>query len=415
MSQAELAAAMPLVTAAVLLAALLLATVFHRGRAGLAVLVLAWMHLVLGGAAPIGLAPASGQGLETALILMPWALLLVVLLAETPVISWRGGLLLAVLAGFSLIAVMLPASLWDRLWALQRWPAGLTRPLLPDTPWLAPGLSVWVAVLGMALAGWRGWRQGDPVALGLMASLLLAAVLPTLVLLGVSPWPGLLAAGLALLFAIGYAAYRMAFLDALTGLPGRRMLDEHMARLGRRHAIAMLDVDHFKAFNDRYGHEVGDQVLKLVASMLRRHFGGRAYRYGGEEFTVLFPGRARRRAEARLEAFREAMAARELRLRAADRPARGGRGSRGKSGKGGEAGREAVSVTLSIGLAERGPEWSTAPAVREAADQALYAAKKAGRNCLLVAGRKPIRGTKPRGSTPRGSKAAGKAAAGKGG
>jgi diguanylate cyclase (GGDEF)-like protein len=86
-------------------------------------------------------------------------------------------------------------------------------------------------------------------------------------------------------------SYRMAFHDELTGLPGRRALNERLMGLDDHYAIAMIDVDHFKLFNDSWGHEVGDQVLKLVASRLQRvGGGGRAYRYGGEEFTIVFAG-----------------------------------------------------------------------------------------------------------------------------
>src|SRR5438270_12939913 len=84
----------------------------------------------------------------------------------------------------------------------------------------------------------------------------------------------------------------MAYLDELTQLPSRRSLNEALLKLGETYSIAMLDVDHFKKFNDSYGHESGDQALRLVASRLARIAGGgKAYRYGGEEFAVVFPGK----------------------------------------------------------------------------------------------------------------------------
>jgi predicted signal transduction protein with EAL and GGDEF domain len=67
-----------------------------------------------------------------------------------------------------------------------------------------------------------------------------------------------------------YASYRMAFMDALTGLPNRRALDETLSRLDRRFGLAMVDVDHFKRFNDTYGHAAGDLVLASVAHEIRR-------------------------------------------------------------------------------------------------------------------------------------------------
>jgi len=82
----------------------------------------------------------------------------------------------------------------------------------------------------------------------------------------------------------------MAYLDELTGLLSRRALNEYMMMLGRSYTIAMLDVDYFKKFNDTFGHDMSDQVLKMVGSKMRKvGGGGKAYRYGGEEFTVFFP------------------------------------------------------------------------------------------------------------------------------
>ena len=78
------------------------------------------------------------------------------------------------------------------------------------------------------------------------------------------------AAGLGFGYAVIQGSWSMAYLDELTGLPGRRPLEEQMRQLGGRYAIAMVDVDHFKHFNDRYGHDVGDQVLRFVASRLQR-------------------------------------------------------------------------------------------------------------------------------------------------
>ncbi|MDP0971523.1 diguanylate cyclase, partial [Klebsiella pneumoniae] len=84
-----------------------------------------------------------------------------------------------------------------------------------------------------------------------------------------------------------------AFRDELTGLPGRRALNERTQRLGRNYVLAITDVDHIKRFNDTHGHDVGDQVLRLVASKLSKvNGGGRAYRYGGEEFAVVFAGKS---------------------------------------------------------------------------------------------------------------------------
>ena len=183
--------------------------------------------------------------------------------------------------------------------------------------------------------------------------------------------------------AVAHEAYQMAFRDELTGLPGRRALNERMQRLGRNYVLAMTDVDHFKKFNDTHGHDVGDQVLRLVASKLSKVTGGgRAYRYGGEEFAVVFAGRTLEECLPHLEAIREAIGTYDIHLRNQDRPQDDQQGRQRRSG----AQANSVSVTVSIGVAERQVDHRTAEEVLKSADQALYSAKGAGRNCVMSHG-----------------------------
>jgi diguanylate cyclase (GGDEF)-like protein len=183
--------------------------------------------------------------------------------------------------------------------------------------------------------------------------------------------------------AVAHEAYQMAFRDELTGLPGRRALNERMQRLGRNYVLAMTDVDHFKKFNDTPGHDVGDQVLRLVASKLSKvSGGGRAYRYGGEEFALVFAGKTLEECTPHLEALRGVIAAYSIQLRNADRPNDDSQGRQRR----GAAAASAVSVTVSIGVCERQPDQRTPEEVLKAADQALYAAKGAGRNCVMAYG-----------------------------
>src|SRR5690242_7963164 len=106
--------------------------------------------------------------------------------------------------------------------------------------------------------------------------------------------------------------------DPLTGLGNRLRLWEDLQsvhgqaeRYGHRYAMALCDVDHFKAYNDRYGHPAGDEVLRAVGQMLAAQCrtADRAYRYGGEEFLVLLPGQAPDGAAIALNRMREALAA----------------------------------------------------------------------------------------------------------
>jgi diguanylate cyclase (GGDEF)-like protein len=190
--------------------------------------------------------------------------------------------------------------------------------------------------------------------------------------------------------AVSHEAYQMAFRDELTGLPGRRALNERMQRLGRNYVIAMTDVDHFKKFNDTHGHDVGDQVLRLVASRLSKVTGGgRAYRYGGEEFALVFAGKTAEECVPHVEAVREMIANYTMHLR--DQNSRPQDDSTGRQRRSGSAG-GTVSVTISIGVAERLVDHRNPEEVLKSADQALYSAKGAGRNCVMVYGQQSQRG-----------------------
>ncbi len=188
------------------------------------------------------------------------------------------------------------------------------------------------------------------------------------------------AAALCLAWGILRSSHSMAYRDELTGLPGRRALNERLKMLGGNYSIAMLDVDHFKRFNDTYGHDVGDEVLRLVASRIRRvGGGGTAYRYGGEEFCVVFPHRDVETATAFMEQVREEIANYSMSIRNRSlRPRRAREGSKRRGAT--RLGSSQVSVTVSAGVAARSDDNPTAEAVVSMADKLLYKAKKAGRN-----------------------------------
>ena len=190
------------------------------------------------------------------------------------------------------------------------------------------------------------------------------------------------AAGVILLVSLLQESHRMAFHDSLTVLPGRRALEERLSGLGPVHAIAMVDVDHFKAFNDTHGHDIGDQVLKLVAARLGTiGGGGTAYRYGGEEFTVLFANRRLSEVLPCLEAMREAIQSYGMAVRGPDRPKDADAGSRLRLQR---IPATTLSVTVSMGVAERNASLTTPAMVLHAADKALYRAKQDGRNRVSI-------------------------------
>lgn len=187
---------------------------------------------------------------------------------------------------------------------------------------------------------------------------------------------------LGLLIALFQESYRLAYIDELTNLPGRRALMHDLNALSGRFTVAMLDVDHFKKFNDTYGHDVGDQVLKLVASrMMAVTGGGRAFRYGGEEFTVLFAKKSAEQALPHLNKLRKVIAESSFDLRDEDRPKQ--KPSRTAKPKSKVRKNNSVSVTISIGAAEC-EIGQKPPETLKAADQALYRAKDGGRNRVSV-------------------------------
>ncbi|OOF16734.1 hypothetical protein BZG84_09945 [Salinivibrio sp. PR932] len=186
-------------------------------------------------------------------------------------------------------------------------------------------------------------------------------------------------AGLLLIANQVAFSHQLAFLDGLTAIPSRRALQDELKHLGRRYTIAMLDVDHFKRFNDTYGHETGDDVLKLVGSLLSQCEGGAtAFRYGGEEFTLLFKGKTTDQCLPFLDALREDIAQYPLVLREENRPTNP---NEGKQKRGQKEDTATVHVTVSIGFADAS-QASQPDEVLQLADQALYKAKQAGRNCI---------------------------------
>ncbi|MBT3387389.1 MAG: GGDEF domain-containing protein [Desulfobacula sp.] len=171
-------------------------------------------------------------------------------------------------------------------------------------------------------------------------------------------------------------SYRMAYLDELTNLPGRRALNETFNKLGSKYSIAMVDVDHFKKFNDTYGHDAGDDVLRLLCNKLKAVTGGgKSFRYGGEEFTVVFSGMAASEVKVHLELLRANVADNRFMLRKQERRVKDKKKKTKKNNR-------EVEVTISIGYAERNEKAKTPDQVLKLADKALYRAKGKGRNCV---------------------------------
>ncbi len=190
-------------------------------------------------------------------------------------------------------------------------------------------------------------------------------------------------------------SYVLAYHDELTSLPSRRAFNEAILRLEKPYAIAAVDIDHFKCFNDTYGHDIGDQVLRMVASKLERvSGGGQAYRVGGEEFTILFPGKTMKDTVDHLELLRMVIQDARFRVRAGkERRSRTHSNDRRKTMKSRPGTRtpalvepadQELSVTVSIGVAEATGQLREVEQVIRVADKALYRAKQAGRNQVAL-------------------------------
>ena len=177
-------------------------------------------------------------------------------------------------------------------------------------------------------------------------------------------------------------SYKMAFTDPLTQLPARQALEIDLRQLGRKYTLAMLDIDHFKSFNDTYGHDAGDDVLRLIASRLALVKGnGRIYRYGGEEFLIVFKGKNAQQCAPLLHLIREDIATYPLVLRNyAKRP---NDNTQGRQYRHVPYKQDCLSLTISIGISDSF-QGDSVTEIQENADKALYRAKKAGRNCIKI-------------------------------
>ncbi len=350
-------------------AAALLAWRFHRSRVLAAVLALAVVEWLL----RLDPGPTAQTARAAATVLLPPILAALALTHDRGVLTTRGLTQLAMVLVPTPAVALLLRSQGAAMSVTQRgeligagpgfWAA------IPDPELLVFAVSITVAA-GVAVYRKKTVENG----------FLWAVVAACLALTAAAGSPVstvyLMAGGLVLGLSVMETGYRMAYRDELTGLPSRRALPDALAVLRNRFSIAMVDVDHFKKVNDKHGHDIGDQVLRMVAAKLGRvSGGGRAYRYGGEEFALVFPGKSRDEVMPDLEELRSAIEDTTFTVRGRYRPR-----SKPKNGKRKSRGKKNLTVTVSIGVAERNGRHTTPDKVLKAADQALYKAKRAGRN-----------------------------------
>lgn len=353
----------------VVAAALLLGWRFNRSRLVFAIALLALTEYVI------------LQGLDTPrdrlffhalTFLLPINLALVALLPERGTLTPAGLLRWVLLAVQVAVVVFLAQAVPDQ--GLKF----LTTRVLPArftvwTPVQQPSIIAFIAIGVLLTMAWL--REPQSPVRGYFYALI--AVFAALSWRAAGPgqeiW--LATAGLILVVAVIEASYLMAYRDGLTELPGRRALIEALPRLSGQFTVAMVDVDHFKRFNDTYGHDAGDHVLRLVAARLAQaKGGGTAYRYGGEEFALVFPGKGQEECLPHLEELRETVETSRFTMRRRFRPRVKPKNDKNRKS------RQAITITVSIGVAERNHRNTSPDQVVQAADKALYRAKEAGRN-----------------------------------
>ena len=322
----------------------------------------------------VSTAPESSIIGPAVAFLLPLNFALFAIVKERGLATFEGAIKGGIIGMQVLLAQMLGQSVPGKLHAFLQWGKQST-----SWTWLP-----WPALLSFAAVGIfllvLVCRRRTSVEAGLLWGLVLMFVA-----MNQKDHPGALhfygsAVGLVLVFAVLEHGFDMAYRDELTGLPGRRAFNDFLQQLRRRYTIAMCDVDNFKQFNDTYGHDAGDQILKTVASTLFGiKGGGRAFRYGGEEFALVFNGRSADEVQPFLESMRDAIAHMGLELNDREKPL-----DKMARKDGAPAPMSLVSITISIGVADNSRDNERPEVVLEAADAALYRAKEAGKNCVKL-------------------------------
>lgn len=380
-------AALPFVLMAV---SCVLAICFRQTR--VSALALVWLGITARGVQHFGGAlpeHARGDFVLVVSFLLPVVSVCLFLMAERRVFSARG--IVRFYGALVALGVLywMPGLRGFHAWALSSptWLVGLYKPDILN-------LSLFVGVLVLAVINVLLWvdRPESP-ALGRMLTALLVVGLAS-ANAAATCWPDVgaltvfrsmcLSAGCLLIWTVLDGAWRHAYVDELTQLPGRRPMRHHFASLGDDYALAVVDIDHFKKVNDQYGHDVGDQVLRFVAAAIRAIRGGTAYRFGGEEFVVVFGRRSADDCRERVDSLRQQIEDRPFALRDIARPERKPRKKEERtSGKA-----KQLKITVSAGVAWPTDDDYYPDDVLGLADKALYRAKRGGRNRVCAAGKK---------------------------
>lgn len=360
--------------------ALVLSAVFNRSRLFFAVLALALAdRALLFWAPPLSSARARVALFDAITFLLPLNLLVLSFLRDRGIVSPKGRNRIALLA--MQIATVLVILFVHPVQAFTE--QAMHNAIVPrqysDWSRMSQPALLFFALSGIVMFLYLAYRR-QPAESGLFWTLVAAFIA---VDNAAAPHHAAIffaTGGLILSVAVLEASYTMAYRDELTQLPSRRALNESLLKLGDSYTLAMVDVDHFKSFNDTYGHATGDQVLQMIAARLRSvGGGGKAFRYGGEEFCVVFSNQSIDEAYPTLETLRKNIEHSKFMVRGGDR-----RSSDGRKRKKSRFAKKRAPVTVSIGAAAVSEQGIKADDVLRAADKALYRAKNNGRNCTVT-------------------------------
>ncbi len=305
-------------------------------------------------------------------IFMPVNVIWLVFIKERGIIS-KYGANKAIIVGCEIVWIIISMLLKQ----------GDTAVINPDSygaviPVKAPAIILYVIAVCILLANYL-------IKSHYMSLVFTAVLFSSFILLHFAHKPAILAIFTTAVFimmviALFEVSYSLAFYDTLTGILSRRALEQELLKLGSQYAIAMVDIDHFKKINDTYGHDIGDEVLKMIASIIDRLSGrAKAFRYGGEEFAIIFQGEGCTSVMETLERIRRAVEKRPFIIRSENRPAK-------KPNKidGNSKGQGRFHVTVSIGVAHRTESLKVPGDVIRKADEALYKSKTNGRNRVSI-------------------------------
>ena len=349
-----------------------LSLVLNRTREAGAALLLIIVYFCIQTELQLPLAyPRPGSVYFLLSLLVPWALVLLAVLPEKRTIEpW--GITMALIAPMLFLASLLMLQVWPELH--QIWLPRSDAPTILSTE----GFYLFVGAILFCLLVFFIKRESTRAAV-FFAGTFSFVTLNWLQVPMISTVM-MLCAGISLFIGAISSMLSMLYSDELTGLSNRKALNREMERLKPGDILAMADIDKFKLLNDTHGHDTGDEVLRLVAAFMSEvGERGKAYRYGGEEFSFVFRKREVSKVVDALQAVRKKIASYPIVMRnRSKRPKNNTSGAsyRKKSSPG-----KNIKTSISMGVVVLHEEESPVDALKRA-DAQLYRAKESGRNCL---------------------------------